>query len=742
MLKSNKGFTLIELLATIVLLGIILTIAVTSFSSVHDTVKKRQKENLISKVKIAAKRYVTDRDIQKVYVETLIEEGYIEADNESNQIIAPDTKESLNCYYVDYTSGEAEVKAGTEMEDGTCDYDIISDAILSIKYCVVTEGAICLEGNYKNIRNDWIEAKGKDVYLKVVNVPDFLASETFKWISPLAPDVRHEGIDYKIELTERNYVNDVFQAILYKGNKSYTVDARIKIDNKEPIVQDLTVAKPDKWAQKKKISATIVDNESGLSAYKVTQESSAPTSGWITSGVSGNSQKIEFNATSNGTYYIWVKDVAGNINQSTISNSIVNVSKIDSIAPSCTHSGDNTKWTKKDVIISWGCDDGTGDSSSGCSTSTLGGSKTFSSTKKTAQIESYTIKDNVGNETICPKRTADIYIDKKKPEISSLKITSSEDDYNSKYTQVKVVGTDNHSGVSKVCVTRKSSYDDCSWKNFDGNYTGDYTFNVDDGNGETYTLNAYIKDSVGNISEVKSKKYTLYEMCTDEEAYRYGDWGSCSKSCGGGYKYRDVYYRDEHFQEYCRKEENGDRSNKKCNTQSCYVYINAYRYDDNCNQYYITMCDDTECTYTEKNGASKSGTIKKSNLKEKAPSKCTDDIVDASSCGARIMNVNDNNRNIVEFKITGGCKIASVSGDKCSTEKYVDDSGVYWISANYNGQTSCTITVNLSGGTYEWLGASYKKFHWTTKRCSSSSVRGDKYYCSGACDGSISACAK
>ena len=86
-MKKNKlGFTLIELLASLALLTVILTIAILSVTSIQTAVKKHQKENLKKYIITIAQKYISDTSLTKVYVDTLISEGLLVADNE-NKII-------------------------------------------------------------------------------------------------------------------------------------------------------------------------------------------------------------------------------------------------------------------------------------------------------------------------------------------------------------------------------------------------------------------------------------------------------------------------------------------------------------------------------------------------------------------------------------------------------------------------------------------------------------------------------
>ena len=63
----------------------------------------------------------------------------------------------------------------------------------------------------------------------------------------------------------------------------------------------------------------------GLSGYQVTKENTEPTE-WIS--ITGNSYSLNYGATENGTYYVWVKDTANNIYSTSIE-----VNRIDNTPP-------------------------------------------------------------------------------------------------------------------------------------------------------------------------------------------------------------------------------------------------------------------------------------------------------------------------------------------------------------------------------------------------------------------------
>lgn len=151
------------------------------------------------------------------------------------------------------------------------------------------------------------------------------------------------------------------------------------------------------------------------------------------------------NSVINKNYYFKIS-TDGNDSISTTYKTI----KIDKIKPVCTNSGDSTSWINTDRTITWGCSD----ANSGCKTSNSGGNTLFSSTTRTATIGSYVIYDNAGNTQTCSSRTANVYVDKTIPTLSTTILTSSGSTYKGGWTSDELFlvarASDEHSGLKSV----------------------------------------------------------------------------------------------------------------------------------------------------------------------------------------------------------------------------------------------------------------------------------------------------
>lgn len=112
-MKKYKGFTLVELLAVLVIISLLLTISVIAYNKVSKQAKQELYSSLIKTLKTNAAKYGEDNidDIEKnaqtISINKLIEEGYVDGDNNCNQgqcIINPITNQELGGSFLVYYS--------------------------------------------------------------------------------------------------------------------------------------------------------------------------------------------------------------------------------------------------------------------------------------------------------------------------------------------------------------------------------------------------------------------------------------------------------------------------------------------------------------------------------------------------------------------------------------------------------------------------------------------------------------
>ena len=101
-------------------------------------------------------------------------------------------------------------------------------------------------------------------------------------------------------------------------DKLYITNAIIiiinNIDNTAPEVNNIS------FDEKPKIlTGQITDNESGVVAYQISKTTSAP-SNWVIIEETKKFDKLSYQITENGTYYVWTKDKVGNIGRSSAIN--------------------------------------------------------------------------------------------------------------------------------------------------------------------------------------------------------------------------------------------------------------------------------------------------------------------------------------------------------------------------------------------------------------------------------------
>ncbi len=113
-----------------------------------------------------------------------------------------------------------------------------------------------------------------------------------------------------------------------KNGAGHIVNKTITVTKVDGIAPYLSVSASNEWSTSNTISMYFRDGESGLDGYAVTTTEITPTS-W--EYLTGSSITITKKVTKNGTYYVWVKDLAG-----LISHTSVSVDKVDTTSPTAS----------------------------------------------------------------------------------------------------------------------------------------------------------------------------------------------------------------------------------------------------------------------------------------------------------------------------------------------------------------------------------------------------------------------
>lgn len=142
---------------------------------------------------------------------------------------------------------------------------------------------------------------------------------------------------YGTNKTYKAYAKDI------AGNEKEANVIINRIDTEEPKIE--IINNSGVWARYYYVSIQLTDNESGLLNYQVTREDKEPSS-W--GSVSGNTITKSYYISSNGTYYVWVRDKVGHLAKASFT-----ISNIDSKAPTVKVKNENATWINvpRDVTI-------------------------------------------------------------------------------------------------------------------------------------------------------------------------------------------------------------------------------------------------------------------------------------------------------------------------------------------------------------------------------------------------------
>ena len=179
------------------------------------------------------------------------------------------------------------------------------------------------------------------------------------------------------------------------------------------------------------------------------------------------------------------------------------------------------------------------------------------------------VEDKVGNKTSNedlenPKNQIHVEgVDTSIPVISSFTIKSRKNGYNDVNTTLTISARDDGGTNSlEMCVSNSGYLQGCSWEKYSASKNWKVTGSLD---GQSRTVYLSIRDSAGNIVN-REAKYTVYKDCSNQKKeYTESNYGTCSKSCGGGIQYRAYRMKDSKTGTICTT----GKDSKTCNTHSC-----------------------------------------------------------------------------------------------------------------------------------------------------------------------------
>jgi len=381
-MKNNKGFTLIELLATILVLGLISGLVITSVLGVIANAKENTYKTTVSNIETIAKNYLKENSDKISFVNTgssqyqcikvkhLIDSGYFDSEILKSKV--SENQSVTEGMYI-YVSRNIETKNISQSR-------LIFDNNM-VNYCASINSMLERDITFEYPRG-WSKSKEVTITYILSNITDQEQINDYVYSYKVTDNGKVEDTFNKKKVEKKVIITSpstIIASIDYsKDSNPYSETVNIsKVDNVAPQINPLPG--DAKYEKSKNITVTIEDisgGNSGISGFNPYDPSLTIEYGWSTSNtteptkytkgtLSYSNCQVEDNECSiarfqatgynmSGDYYLWVKpnmqDIAGNVVASAVSTGtykfdnekpIVNISRKDYNTIDYSNSTDN-----------------------------------------------------------------------------------------------------------------------------------------------------------------------------------------------------------------------------------------------------------------------------------------------------------------------------------------------------------------------------------------------------------------